>query len=559
MRIALAQVNPTVGDVEGNSRLIRDSISAALQQKAELVIFPELITIGYPPRDLLLRHDLIEANLQAVQHLAGDCQRISAVIGCVTPNDSGHGLSLFNTAALCTGGRIAGLHHKCLLPNYDVFDERRYFESSPSAKVCEWQSSAGHKLKLGLTVCEDLWNDTQFVDQRLYQANPIAELARQGADWLINISASPYWRGKQSQRLKIFSQQAREQNRPIIYVNQVGGNDDLLFDGASMVIDSSGDLIAQARAFQEELLIVDLCRPQTNIIHPYPEDIDAVLEALILGTRDYVRKCGFKEVVIGLSGGIDSAVTAVIAARALGPKNVHGVAMPSQFSSGHSLEDAQQTADRLGIDYRVIPIHQMHEVVLATLQPHFAGRSPDTTEENLQARIRGQILMALSNKFGWLVLTTGNKSELAVGYCTLYGDMCGGLAVISDVAKTCIYQLAKRINEPAGYDLIPQRTLDKPPSAELRPDQTDQDTLPPYDLLDGILQRYVEQQLSAEEIIAAGFDPQIVREVIRRVDLNEYKRRQAAPGLKVTARAFGIGWRMPIAAKFAHQHHHKSD
>ncbi len=589
MKIVLAQLNPIVGDFAGNVAKAIESIRHARRNGADLVVLPELFTFGYPPRDLLLRQDLVEQNLAAVHEIAEACNRIAAVVGYVEKNDSGKGLPLYNAAAFCRDGRIVSRHYKALLPNYDVFDERRYFEPAHEIHPCDWTTSDGSPFKMGITICEDLWNDQQFIDQWWYEFDPIERLGRCDLDVLINISASPFWMGKQQQRLAIFSRQVRQYGFPLVYVNQVGGNDELIFDGASFVLDSQGRLVAQARAFEEDHLVVDLNRledkpaaplspqssalspdssvlnPQSSVlclnssvlspqpsvlITPYPDEIDSAIEALVLGTRDYVQKCGFKEVVLGLSGGIDSAVTAVIAARALGPSAVHSVAMPSRFSSDHSLNDAKTLAQNLGIDFQVIPIHEMHEVSERVMKPHFGGRTPDVTEENMQARIRGQILMALSNKFGWLLLTTGNKSELAVGYCTLYGDMCGGLAVISDVAKTTIYAVARRLNEQAGSPLIPENSLTKAPSAELKPDQTDQDSLPPYDVLDEILHRYVERLESPAQMIEAGFDQRLVLDVVRKVDLNEYKRRQAAQGLKITARAFGVGWRRPIAARF---------
>ncbi|MCG3137532.1 MAG: Glutamine-dependent NAD(+) synthetase [Phycisphaerae bacterium] len=545
----LAQLNPRVGDITANCAQILAAIEQAERQQADLIIFPELAILGYPPRDLLLRNQVIENNLAALQRIALASRQVAIVVGAVTRNHHPTGLPIHNSVVFCAGGQIVHVQPKCLLPNYDVFDERRYFEPANRTAVIPWTCPGGRSWRLGMSVCEDLWNDQLFIDHRLYTVDPIQQLADQKSDLFINISASPYWLGKHQQRLAIFTEQVRHHGQPLVYVNQVGGNDDLIFDGASLVLNGRGEIVAQAPAFQESLLLVDLEKANPQAVSSYPAELDSLIEALTLGLRDYVRKCGFQEVVIGLSGGIDSAVTAVLAVRALGPQNVHGVAMPSRFSSDHSLEDARLLAEALQTDYRVIPIHEMHAVTEQQLQKQWPNRPADTTEENLQARIRGQIMMALSNKFGWLVLTTGNKSELAVGYCTLYGDMCGGLAVISDVAKTRIYQLAERINAEAKRDLIPLRTISKPPSAELRPHQCDQDSLPPYDILDAILQLYLEQHRSRAEIIAAGFAPQIVQDVIRRVDQNEYKRRQSPPGLKITARAFGVGWRMPIAAR----------
>jgi len=550
MIIALGQLNPTVGDIEGNIHLVSDAIRRAQEAGAELIVLPELVTLGYLPKDLLLREGVIRRNLDALERIAQFCTGIAAVVGFVSRNESGGGLPLHNAAAFCADGCVRSTHAKSLLPNYDVFDERRYFQPADNVQLCHWDSPRDGRVALGITICEDLWNDEQFVDREQYRQDPIEQLAKKGADLLINISASPFWVGKQPARRDIFARQVREHGIPLVFVNQVGGNDDLIFDGGSMVFDREGTLIAQAKAFEEDLVVLDLADPASGQVQPYPDETDSLIEGLVLGTRDYVRKCGFSEVIVGLSGGIDSSVCAVIAARALGAEALHGVAMPSRYSSAHSLQDAELLAHNLGMDFRIIDIETMHQAAESTLKSSFAGSGTGIAEENLQARIRGQILMALSNKFGWLPLTTGNKSELAVGYCTLYGDMCGGLAVLSDVAKTSVYEIARRFNCQAGRDVIPDRVLTKPPSAELRPNQTDQDSLPPYEQLDPILAGYVERHESAEQIIAAGFEPDLVADVLRRVDRNEYKRRQAAPGLKVTSRAFGAGWRMPIAARF---------
>jgi len=545
MRIALAQINPIVGDVVGNSAKIIDCISRARQAGAALVAFPELSVTGYPPRDLLLKPRFVQANIEATHGIAESCIGIAALIGFVESNTEPRGRRLRNAAAFCANGQVREVRYKSLLPTYDVFDEQRYFEPGPEVALVK----AGG-VSLGVSICEDLWNDERLVGRQIYRRDPIGRLAEAGAKLLINMSASPFSEGKHSFRLRLFAKQAKEHRLPILFVNQVGGNDDLIFDGASTVFDAEGHVKAQAKAFDEDLLVVDMDTGDGGRIQGYPSGIAAVHDALVLGTRDYLRKCGFEHVLLGLSGGIDSAVTASIAVAALGAEAVTGVAMPSRYSSDHSKSDAEVLAANLGIDFKMIPIAPMHESFETHLQPHFGGRPPDVTEENIQARVRGNVLMALSNKFGWLLLTTGNKSELAVGYCTLYGDMCGGLAVISDVPKTMVYTLAEHINERAGREIIPRSTLTKPPSAELRPDQTDQDSLPPYDVLDGILERYIHDEKSAAEIIASGFDPETVRRVIRLVDLNEYKRKQAALGLKVTSRAFGVGRRMPIAARF---------
>ncbi|HSW44280.1 MAG TPA: NAD+ synthase, partial [Phycisphaerae bacterium] len=405
-------------------------------------------------------------------------------------------------------------------------------------------------MNIGVSICEDLWNDEQVVGRRIYQRDPVGQLAAAGARLLINMSASPFEQDKHAFRVRLFGHQARKHRLPILFVNQVGGNDELVFDGASTAFDAEGRVIAQAKPFDEDLLLVDQRNPAGNRVESYPDSIASVHDALVLGTRDYIRKCGFKRVLLGLSGGVDSAVTAAIAAAALGPEAVTGVAMPSRYSSDHSRSDAETLARNLHIDFRTISIGPIHESFEQHLQPHFAGRQPDIAEENIQARVRGGLLMALSNKFGWLLLTTGNKSELAVGYCTLYGDMCGGLAVIADVPKMTVYALARHINDRAGREIIPQGTLTKPPSAELRPDQTDRDSLPAYELLDRILDLYIRQEKSTDEIVAAGHDAETVQNVVRLVDTSEYKRKQAALGLKVTSRAFGVGRRMPVAARF---------
>ena len=548
MRIALAQLNPVVGDIDGNTARIIARAQQAAEAGADIIVVPELATVGYPPKDLLLKRSFVDANVAAVHRIAESTARSIVVVGYVQPHEGGRGKGLFNSIAVCAGGGVLATYAKILLPTYDVFDELRYFDAGAEAVVAEVQVD-GRPFKLGLSICEDLWSDDEYFARHLYPGDPIAELASKGAEIIVNIGASPFSLGKPQRRLELFGDKARRIGLPLVYVNQVGGNDDLVFDGASGAFGAGGRLIAQAKSFDEDLLIVD---PETagHRIEPLPEDVEAVHDALILGTRDYVDKCGFGGVVIGISGGIDSAVTAAIAAEALGPDRVHLVAMPSRYSSEHSLTDSQALADAVGTPMRVISIEDIHDVTERVLRPHFEGRGPDVTEENIQARARGQILMALSNKFGWLVLTTGNKSELAVGYCTMYGDMCGGLAVISDVPKTMVYRLAEYINQRAGREIVPRSTIIKPPSAELKPDQTDQDSLPPYDVLDAILERYVEREQSAAEIIAAGFDEAVVRDVVRKVDHNEYKRKQAALGLKVTSRAFGTGRRMPIAARY---------
>jgi len=549
VKIALAQINPTVGDIEGNAAKIADRVAAAARARADLVLVPELAITGYPPKDLVLQRSFINASAAAVLRIAARTDGIVVIVGYVKPNEAAHGRAQCNTLAVCAQGCVVAEHIKMLLPTYDVFDESRHFEPGTKATVAP-VTIGGESVKVGLSICEDLWADDEYFARRLYPGDPIAELAAQGADVIVNIGASPFAVGKPQRRVKLFGGKARQFHIPLVYVNQVGGNDDLVFDGGSGAFDGEGRLIAQAKSFTEDLLIVDL-NSAANRIEPLPEGVESIYEALVLGTRDYIEKCGFGGVVIGVSGGIDSAVTAAIAVEAIGADRVHLVAMPSRYSSDHSLRDAQALADAVGVPMRTVSIREMHDVTERVLQPHFDGRPPDVTEENIQARIRGNVLMSLSNKFGWLVLTTGNKSELAVGYCTLYGDMCGGLAVISDVPKTIVYRLAEYINRRAAREIIPRGTITKPPSAELKANQTDQDSLPPYEVLDAILERYIEQEQSSADIIAAGFDERVVRDVIRKVDHNEYKRKQAATGLKVTSRAFGTGRRMPIAARYS--------
>ncbi|MBI1335745.1 MAG: NAD+ synthase [Phycisphaera sp.] len=557
MKIALAQINPTVGDIAGNSRLIGDSIDSARQARADLVVFPELAVIGYPPKDLLLKPVAIEQSVTAVNQLASRCTDIAAVIGYPCPSDDPRkGLALYNAAAFCAGGRIVKRHIKSLLPTYDVFDESRYFAPAHGQDVdlTEYMS-----VKLGISICEDLWNDREMFSRTLYHDNPIDRLAAAGATHFVNASASPYVVRKHEFRLKLFAHAARKHKLPLFYCNQVGGNDELVFDGNSCAFDAQGKLIAHAKDFVDDLLVVDTDDHSSNRLETYKTGLESIYHALVLGLRDYCRKCGFKSVVVGLSGGIDSALTAALCVAAMGRENVRGVAMPSRFSSDHSVHDAKELARRLGIPFDIVPISKAHEAFEGVLSGVFAGLTPDTTEENIQARIRGVILMAMSNKFGSLLVTTGNKSELAVGYCTLYGDMAGGLAILSDVPKTTVWELSRWINtDPASpllgqyqQPVIPESSIEKVPSAELRPNQTDQDSLPPYDMLDEVIERYVEKEQSAREIIEkTGYDAQMVARVVRLIDINEYKRKQAAPGIKVTGRAFGFGRRMPIAQRF---------
>ena len=544
MKIALIQTNPTIGDIDGNASRVLDSLQRASAAGARLAVFPEQTIIGYPAKDFLLRRDVIDRNLAALERIAAQTKDIAALVGYAERNEQAFGRPLYNTAALLHDGRVLARWRKRLLPTYDVFDEIRYFEPGGPHPVVTFGG-----VKLGVTICEDMWSTEEMLGQPLYACNPISDLAAAGAELIFNISASPYFLGKHAVRLELIADHARRHYLPFVFVNQVGGNDEVLFDGSSTVVDATGQLVGQALAFAEDLLLVDLDHLATTRIELQPTGPASLHDALVMGLRDYLRKCGFRSAVIGLSGGIDSAVVAALAAAALGPENVHGVAMPSRFSSDHSLTDARALAENLGIRFSVIEIEPMHAAFERSLKPHFAGRPPDIAEENIQARIRGTIMMALSNKFGSILLTTGNKSEVAVGYCTLYGDMAGGLAVISDVPKTMIYDLARHMNDRAGRDVIPQGSLTKPPSAELRPNQTDQDSLPSYDVLDAILERYEVRLQTADEIVAAGFDPHTVADVLRKIHSSEYKRQQAAPGLKVTSRAYGFGRRMPIAAR----------
>ena len=542
MKVALAQINTTVGDLAGNEAKILAAYQRGIEAGAELVMCPELSVCGYPPRDLLYKRSFIPANWTSVQRLAAATGKTGLLIGYAGSNDKRPGREATNSAALLQNGGILAMRHKTLLPTYDVFDEDRYFEPATENLPVTFNGQ-----KIGITICEDIWNDEDFWKDRRYLRNPAVDLANAGAKLLLNISASPWHLGKNDTRREMLANLAAKTSCPLLYCNLVGGNDELVFDGASMAFDATGQLGAEGGFFCEDFLVVDTAKP--GFIGPQlMDDEESIYRALVLGLRDYVHKCGFKSVVLGLSGGIDSALTAVIAVEALGPENVRGVSLPSQFSSQGSLDDAQLLAQNLGIQHDVIPIQNAFESVKAELQPVFAGRNEDTTEENIQARLRGVILMAMSNKFGSLLLTTGNKSELAVGYCTLYGDMCGGLAVISDVPKTMVYRISNWINR--GQEIIPATSITKPPSAELRLNQTDQDSLPPYDILDAILEAYVVHCKSPAEIIQSGFDEASVKRVVKLIDFNEYKRRQAAPGIKVTTKAFGVGRRIPIAQRY---------
>jgi len=544
MKIALLQINPTVGDLAGNSRLILDALRRAQDAGASLAVTPELALAGYLPRDLLLSGDFVARAWDAVRALARDAASLPAVlVGLPEPNPSDEGRPLFNSAVLLRHGEVGQRFRKALLPTYDVFDEDRYFEPFHGPQILEHGGR-----RLGITICEDIWNDRDFWRRRRYHHDPIEELVRAGADAILNLSASPFTAGKHVRREEMLGAMAHRHRVPVAYVNQYGGNDDLVFDGRSCVFGAAGHPVARGRSFDADVVICDLDHLQ-RIAAPTDVDVESeIWRALVLGTRDYTRKCGFSRVVLGLSGGIDSAVTAVIAADALGPSQVLGVLMPSPYSSRGSVEDSLALAKNLGIETMTLPIEPAMHAYDEMLADAFRGQDAGVAKENLQARIRGALLMALSNSRGAMLLTTGNKSELSVGYCTLYGDMSGGLAVIADVPKTMVYRIAHWRNADARTSIIPQSTLTKAPSAELRPNQTDQDSLPPYDVLDEILRRHIEQHEPAETIVAAGFDRATVARVLRLVRLAEFKRKQAAPGLKVTDRAFGTGWRMPIAA-----------
>ncbi|MCL6447003.1 MAG: NAD+ synthase [Armatimonadetes bacterium] len=552
MKILVAQLNPIIGKIKSNTEKILRVVDLARRIKTDLVVFPELALIGYPPRDLLWRRELLEQGEAVLsKKIAPASTQVGILIGAPVREEG----DLYNAALLFAGGRLAGRQDKTLLPDYDVFEESRYFQPAKERKPVLFQG-----VKLGLTVCEDVWNDKDYWNRRLYPLDPVEELITQGADLIINISASPYYLGKIGLRADMLQKMAAKYRKAFLYVNQVGGNDELIFDGTSLAVDPRGETICRAGSFGEDALCLNYtvnklsaedCPAEKQKIFPekvyrapVPEDVSCLYRALVLGISDYLRKTGFRRALVGLSGGIDSSVTAALAAAACGPENVLGVAMPSAYSSPGSVTDARRLAANLGIGYREIPIQNILD---SYLQVFNRGGVPlvDLAEENIQARIRGNILMFISNREGYLVLTTGNKSELAVGYCTLYGDMSGGLAVISDVPKTMVYALAGYINRER--EIIPAGVLTKPPSAELKPGQTDQDSLPPYEVLDAVLRLYVEENRPAAEIVAAGFDPALVQEIIQKVDRAEYKRRQAPPGLKVTTKAFGLGRRLPIA------------
>jgi NAD+ synthetase len=544
MHFALAQLNFTVGAFDANFLKIADAARQAREARADLLVLSELATTGYPPRDLLNHSGFIDANLAQRDRIAAlSDHALGILVGCVERNPAGAGKPLYNTAVLCHDGRIVARHAKTLLPTYDVFDEDRYFEPGATTTPMTFKG-----VRLGVTVCEEVWNDATFWPRQLYARDPIADLAAAGTDLFVNISSSPFTMGKAALRRDMVRQQALKHGRPFVYLNQVGGNDELIFDGHSLALDASGALIGRTRDFAEDFLIVDLPGERVATIADVSTSREEeAWKALTLGLGDYTRKCGFTSVVLGLSGGIDSALTAALAADALGPSRVTGVAMPARYSSSHSLDDAEALARNLGIGYRVVPIDGVFQSYLDALRPALPG-SLGVAEENIQARIRGAALMAFSNTEGAMLLSTGNKSELAVGYCTLYGDMCGGLAVISDVPKTLVYDLARYVNRER--EIIPSSSLSKPPSAELRPNQTDQDTLPPYDMIDRVIEAYIERDLDLASIVASGIDRAVAEDIVGRIDRNEYKRRQAAPGLKITSKAFGVGRRYPIAAHY---------
>ncbi|EPF20938.1 MAG: NAD+ synthase [Microcystis aeruginosa Ma_MB_F_20061100_S19] len=551
MRIAIAQLNPIVGDIEGNAQRILEAAQTAFNQGAELLLTPELSLCGYPPRDLLLNLGFVEKMSRQLQLLSQQLpEKLAVLVGFVEKNPSATVRGekpLFNSIALLKSQEIKQIFTKRLLPTYDVFDEDRYFASG---KESQYFQLTENNVKIGVTICEDVWNDEQFWGQRQYAVNPIADLASLGVDLIVNLSASPYSVGKQKLRESLLSHSATRYNLPIVYVNQVGGNDDLIFDGDSVAFNRQGEVIYRAQAFTSSLELIEFNQDLLPaVIHPLPVNEDEeIYRALVLGVRDYVQKCGFKRVIFGLSGGIDSSLVAAIASDALGKENVLAVMMPSPYSSDHSISDAVALVNNLGIKSEKLAIKEIMTAYDQLLERLFAGTDFGIAEENLQSRIRGNLLMALSNKFGHLLLSTGNKSEMAVGYCTLYGDMNGGLAVIADVPKTRVYSLCRWLNRHG--EIIPLNVINKAPSAELKPNQKDQDSLPPYEILDAILALLIDRHQSAEQIIAAGFEAEIVQKVIKLVKNAEFKRKQAPPGLKISDRAFGTGWRMPIASRW---------
>src|SRR6202049_2832108 len=543
VKIALGQINPTVGDFSGNAAKIIDFSRRAQSAGAGLILFPELSVCGYPPRDLVERPSFVARNRETVEKIAAETRGIAVICGLVTAAHSETGKAAMNSAALLQDGKVTFVQSKMLLPTYDVFDEMRNFAPAKSQELFPFCGN-----RMALTICEDAWNDKRFWPKRLYTVDPVESLIQAGGNFVLNISASPFWIGKREMRRDMLASIARQHKVPVVLVNQVGGNDSLVFDGSSLVLNREGQVIAQGRSFEEDLIYFDSQSLTGEMHEQIAGDEAGVYSALVLGTRDYMQKCGFQKAIIGLSGGIDSALTAVIATDAVGAENVIGVGMPGPYSSQGSIDDARSLAKNLGIRFELLSINPAYEAYRQTLRDVFAGQKEDVTEENLQSRARGAMLMALSNKFGAIVLSTGNKSELGVGYCTLYGDMVGGLAVISDVPKTLVYRLSRYAN--SRRPVIPEATLEKPPSAELRPNQKDSDSLPPYEVLDAVLEDYVEDSHPAERIARdRGLDIELVKRVMRMVDRAEYKRQQAAPGLKISPKAFGYGRRLPIAAK----------
>ena len=542
MKIGLCQLNPTVGDFSGNAAGIIAAYQACVKDGADLVVTPELITCGYPPRDLIYRSRFLPRTREALDEIKARVGPVPLLVGHVDQSTSESGPLHTNSAALLRNGEILQKFQKCLLPTYDVFDEARYFQPAEEVGLFEWEGR-----RIGVTICEDIWTE-DYLPSKLYVKSPPASLADQGAELILNLSASPFHVGKPAERLAMLREVATETGCPIVYCNAVGGNDQLVFDGHSAVVSADGEALALLPGFKETHQVVDLGAPPSTETNWEASEAEEIFRALSLGVRDYLGKCGFRSAVIGLSGGIDSALTAAVAVDALGAENVTGVTMPTVYSSEGSVSDSMALAENLGISCHQIPIQEIFTQVKTSIAPVFGDREEDVTEENMQSRIRGLLLMSMANKLGHLLLTTGNKSELAVGYCTIYGDMCGGLAVISDLPKTRVYEVSRWVNR--DREIIPWNTIDKPPSAELRPDQKDEDSLPPYEILDAILERYVEKHWSSGEIIEEGYDSEIVRWVTRAVDINEWKRQQAAPGIRVTTKAFGIGRRFPIAQRF---------
>ena len=559
MKIAIAQINPTIGNLLDNAQQILNAAKEAADLGVRLLLTPELSLCGYPPRDLLLNPSFVQGMATTLEQLARDLPpSIAVLVGTVQKNERSHdgGKPLFNSIAWLQEGKIQQIFHKRLLPTYDVFDEYRYFEPGLKPNLFTLNLE-GSQIQIGVTICEDLWNDEEFWGKRSYVVNPIADLAKLGVDIILNLSASPYNFGKQKIREAMLRHAANRYQKPIIYANQIGGNDDLIFDGNSVAFNREGEIVCRAPGFKTNLVILEFdAQKRDLILHkggiaPLPScDDEEIWNALVLGVGDYIRKCGFAKIVLGLSGGIDSALVAAIASAAIGSENVLGVLMPSPYSSDHSVKDALKLAQNLGIQTQILPIGDLMQVYDKTLEPLFAGTQFGIAEENIQSRIRGNLLMAIANKFGHLLISTGNKSEMAVGYCTLYGDMNGGLAAIADLPKTRVYSLCQWLNTQTTNEIIPQNIITKPPSAELKPGQTDQDSLPNYDILDDILQRFIHEHQSLDQIVAAGHDPSVVDNIVKLVARAEFKRRQAPPGLKITDRAFGTGWRMPIASKW---------